>query len=429
MADHAMNEVLRYKLTITPLTGIHIGTGEQYDWWSYSIMRAGKEKPPLLVRYDAVTATQALSDAEREVLAKHIENGRDAEARKMLVGVVGGHRELRGYTSAVTDAVWNLWGRHKNDVNNQMLIDEAYRDSHGRLVLPGSSIKGAIRTALLDAVFARRIAESNDGPPDALRSEVRKEAAGSGRGLSRTEKTIFGYRDAKEDPMRAISIADGVVRGDASSVVADLKLIRRRGDPEGIQMIAEWIRGTLLGGNAVIETTMTVRNGLFRYPSIPDGRERWNRPKAPWDDGGSGRPEQLILNACDSLYGELAAYEHEAFHEHRDRATAAYGQRIVDWSTRTRPKEGGVGRSEAIIRIGRYSQKQGVTFDFEADVFDEVRQREREPKTRTLIHSDRGLVPAGWAILRIEPVEEPARAGASRETAKKRVVVRKGAKR
>jgi hypothetical protein len=187
----------------------------------------------------------------------------------------------------------------------------------GAVVIPGSSIKGAIRTAL-----ASWLANTGEGP-QRIAEARRTRGEFDGR---RMEEAVFGYTpsEMEGDPLRLLHVADS--EWPASGVQVDkpelTKLGRDRGMTQGIQMHVERLvsRGDR-GETPAAEVTIRVEPAR-------------GRPVArvfSWEE---------IVFACNRFYANRLNAEHRRF-----AWVAADGER---WQPSQQEFERGI-----LLRIGR----------------------------------------------------------------------------
>ncbi|MEA3274994.1 MAG: RAMP superfamily CRISPR-associated protein, partial [Pseudomonadota bacterium] len=155
-----MSQTQHCRLAITPLSPVHMGSGQDYEPTGYVI------DDETLYEFDGIAALQALPQAERDRLGRILE-GRpkpdtlrevqrffyDNRARLIAVSrhQVRVNRTVEGfYEERVGRIAQHEQGGGR--VQNRLEIERtAYNPPTGQAILPGSGLKGAIRTALLDA--------------------------------------------------------------------------------------------------------------------------------------------------------------------------------------------------------------------------------------------------------------------------------------
>lgn len=188
-----------YRLLITPLSPVHVGTGGTYDPTNYVI------EDDALYEFDTIATARVLSQSDKELLIK-ITTGRadqdmvkDVQSffykrRADLIryatnripvppGVAEFYRSRVGKTAQREES-----GR---EIINELEIERTAFNPVTKLpVLFGSSLKGAIRTALLDAV--------NGGQPCQGEEKNRE-----------LQQRLFKFeRGFQRDPMRLVQVGD-----------------------------------------------------------------------------------------------------------------------------------------------------------------------------------------------------------------------------
>ena len=202
-----MNALASYRLLITPLSPIHIGTGESYEPTNYVI------EDDVLYEFDTGAVMRAFTEADRK---RMLEIGNSTPDIRMIQAVQQFFYERRHRLMAqavrhvpVVPGVARFYAQRigqsiQQETNGERVINrlEIDRTAHvpttrGPIVF-GSSIKGAIRTALLD--------KTNNGHP-----------ARETKGFHEFQGRLFRYHDLERrrffferDPLRLIQLADAV---------------------------------------------------------------------------------------------------------------------------------------------------------------------------------------------------------------------------
>lgn len=342
----------RHRLRLTPLTPIHIGTGEEFGPLEYCLRTIPGSGRSEYARFDLNRLMARLARAE-PALAARISDHNDLRA---IVADV--HTALRDedvlYRTAVTPDFADRYRSKLADPGNQLLVGAMARDAlTGGPMIPGSSLKGAIRTALVSRW-------GRDKKPDGFRPD---------------ETQLIGNRGPQDDPLRALRLADTVFTcRDADFVGEVLNFSRSLGACSSIQLIREQIAG-LDWGNPETETALDLDDRLMQ-----------TRP------GGVSRSIAIeeIASACREFYMDKARSEHARFYSRRpgDAAEAdrCYGEllaRLEKAPANTFP-----------VRLGRYSHFESVTLDVHRST------RQRSGGSRAL--SD-GLLPMGWLEVEVLP--------------------------
>lgn len=197
-----MNEFLtRVPLSITPLTPVHIGCGEDFEPTNYVI------DDGLLWHFDPTRA--ALSPDDTRALLAEVRRPQGQEAllgiqrffynrRERFIGLA--KRAVAvcpGVEHQYAERVGRLAQRESQGERiNQLLIERsAFEALGGHPYLPASSLKGALRTAWLDGL--------QDGRPNAQKLKAQQ-----------IEKGLLESHDGfHTDPFRLVALADA--RGDS----------------------------------------------------------------------------------------------------------------------------------------------------------------------------------------------------------------------
>jgi CRISPR-associated protein Csm5 len=200
-----------YQTIISTLSPVHIGCGEDFEPTNYVI------DGETLHHFNESILAQVLTDKDREDLLRLIDSNNSLinvqkfihDKRKQLIAT--GKTQTVSVAPSVTQKYNNSIGRMVHQGNraiNALEIERTSTHPHtGFPYLPGSSIKGAIRTALLN-------------------SELQKRADLQGRQHNKNqakdiEKDLFNG-SFNTDPMRLIKITDAnyqLKEGRASSRV------------------------------------------------------------------------------------------------------------------------------------------------------------------------------------------------------------------
>jgi CRISPR-associated protein Csm5 len=276
--------------------------------------------------------------------------------------------------------------REKNPIQNAAKVYEMYRpEGSARPVIPGSSIKGALRTGVLNGCV--------QGLSDSEYEDLQRE-----RFADVVEKRLLHYSDTKNDPFRALSVGDCSFSASNTQLVGILKNIsvgKFTGELaalEKLQIQAEVIKGALLGGKASADMTITVDGDLQKTPFAGRRNEEPRKLMALSIKG--------IMAACNAFY--LAAFlnEYRTFYQNSVDSTVKSIVELKSLLEAAVEKE-----NQCIIRVGRWIQVEFVTLD----------ENLRKPKTpsikgrqlgfggtRIVFDYDGQYIPLGWCILKVK---------------------------
>lgn len=194
------------RCTISTLSPVHIGCGEDYYPTNYVIDEG------LLHHFSEEGLLSALTLPEKNGLAKIAEEQGDNGIKKLQEFIYGKKDKLQFQATHSVPLSKELEGFYKTrigqtsqresggrTVNNQLQIARhAFNPYNQTPYFAGSSIKGAIRTALLNAI--------NEGDKLPMRVDSSRDVPrGAGNEL---QTRLLGYKAIPEDPLRLLKISD-----------------------------------------------------------------------------------------------------------------------------------------------------------------------------------------------------------------------------
>jgi CRISPR-associated protein Csm5 len=341
-----------YTLTVIPLTGVHIGTGDEITPLDYKIAEAKSGTK----RYFRFSYERILN----RLIKEHHNLSAFEEA-----SVAGNMQELQAffqksctastdfdYSCDVTKNFRAAYNKHKDPYENAAKVFPMYHsENSARPVIPGSSLKGSIRTALLNW----RLEDMRKRAPDEYNNL--KHIVNPKKDEQMIQHALFKYNDPKDDPLRCVSISDCVFSATGTQLVGLLKNISAMSDGtlsvlDKLQIQAEVIKGRLLGGAASAKTNLTVDADLqnTRQISLPI-------------------TAQTILTACNYFYMREFAAEYDFFYQ--DACDSAQPEITAIEKLKDLLESASKKPNQCVIRVGRWSQVKFVTFE----------EQFRQPKT------------------------------------------------
>lgn len=199
-------EMKVYQCTLTPLTPIHIGSGNELTPYNYVI------KNDIFYRISLEKIIPKLSTNERNELVRILESNNFIKIRSFIQKV---YKPEYGYyysCSVDEDVIIKyenkITGAQKSNEENKLSVEEFIGNYLGKYI-PGSSLKGAIRSAYLGSNMTSRqyyTIERNDKvktKPFRAIGDARKES-------ERREATIIGLNEKNSfyDPFKKLLIKD-----------------------------------------------------------------------------------------------------------------------------------------------------------------------------------------------------------------------------
>ena len=408
-----MNPIACYRLHFTPLSPIHIGTGESYEPTNYVI------EDGALHEFDTGTAMGALSSEDRKNLLKIASEKPGPEMLKDLQRFFYERRKplqanavncipvLPGIDDFYASRVGQTANREGNggQVLNRLEIDRtAYNPITRKPVLFGSSLKGAIRTALLDW--------KNQG--QSLGRENNQQM----------QQRLFEYSAGKFelDPLRLLQLADAIWQGEAHLPAAQVHLaVNRKKQP--VKDAGGQLRKAM--GDNLYQILECVPGWHYRAFSAQLNVQQVGGIVAADSNGQPRLPaEKLrlhidqIAQACNRFYLPILTGERKTLRE-REFVDVQWDESIKQTLTLAKDK---IEAGQAfLLRVGRHSGAESVTLNGARNGNIKIMEG-KDPqthkqrfsfadaaKTLWLAADDKdqhtGLQPFGWLLVEVEPLE------------------------
>ncbi|MCA1926558.1 MAG: RAMP superfamily CRISPR-associated protein [Thiobacillus sp.] len=410
-----MNPVICYRLHITPLSPVHIGTGESYEPTNYVI------DDGILHEFDTGATVAALSASEREKLLGIANRKPNTEMIQALQRFFYERREtlmahavqqvpvLPGVAALYASRIGQTANREADGkkVLNRLEIDRTgFTPVTRQPVLYGSSLKGAIRTALLDKV--------NDGQPARER-----------KGLHEFQGRLFRYYDEnarprmalERDPMRLVQLSDAAWSGEPGLPATQVHLAVNRKKAE-VRDEQGLIRKSQAESKDLYQILECVPG--WRYRAFIgqlnlqrlDGLGQTHADRLP--NATLRFDAKEIAQACNRFYQPILKREIDSMR--------ARGYLDPDWDAAIQKLLAAANdrmqRGEVVLlRVGRHSGAESVTLNGVRNI-KIMKGKDEKPdyldaaKTLWLAANDKdqmaGLLPFGWLLVELQPMAEQA---------------------
>lgn len=395
-------------LHITPLSSVHVGIGEDYEPTNYVM------EEEALFAFDSDVANRVLTERQRKDLLDMVSKPtrRAEDMIKQVQDFFYNNRKPLAAASnhflPVSAGVFDLYqkrvGQSANresggkSVVNKLEIQRTFFNPYSQQpIIPGSSIKGAIRTALLDEV--------NDG--HGLSDEVyRLKPNQRNQAL---QKELFKGSFAT-DPMRLISLGDAsyqtptlfgseirfAVDRKKKEVLKDGQLVQSQAEAQNLYQLLECLpalRYRSFGGTLSVQDLQGMTG-----KGTPAKELRWT--------------VQDIAAACNDFYHQRFVAEMKVLRERR--------YLHPDWEKLAETVTSGViyqkmkAGKAFLLRVGRHSGAESVTLEGVRSIKilqGKGQQPKYEPEAKTVwlaanTEKDRsGMLPFGWVL--VELCDEP----------------------
>lgn len=366
---------MKYKVTVSTLTPLHIGTGTEllknFDFHSVG-------NTTFVLDQDAIYARELERNGPRARL--------DKPARELILS-----DDLRPDLPFVRYTLQGSTGVAQ--------IREQIKDVHGRCYLPGSSLKGALRTALLRYALDTGVVASTLGTGN----ETKKAD-------DHWERDVFGS-DPNRDILRALHVADSapLPRDPSPLILGNVRVFVNARDADKteseIPVAVEAVRA-----GVTFETTLTFDELTLKYTEDPEQAPRldWKKrrqwlahlPEIVRQAGRRHLNEELLIAqakgfaAAEAFYKEQLAAAGEAIVLQMSWGTGWNGMTVGEHLPQAEHDE-----ARRRYQLGRPPKHEGP---WEPDLIKPF------PKTRRLVNGDATLgLPFGWVRLTLTPLDEP----------------------
>ncbi|MFN3370889.1 MAG: RAMP superfamily CRISPR-associated protein [Sphingomonadaceae bacterium] len=382
--------LVRHPVVLTPLSPIHIGSGEDLDW-TRAVPDPSRPElmlfDPLAVRLPANEAEKlaklsTLDGAEAIIRLQQLLSANVAHLGRAESGRIGltdqEHKRLKASFGRNTQAAQ----RGAGQVANQIAIARHALDPAGRPYVPGSSLKGALRTAEV----ARRDAVENRGSHHAPREDK-----------SDPSDRLLGKFAAS--PFARLFVSDLLPSGDWRGLIAEVRNERRlpkehmgpKGVPVRVELIRPFLPGALAGD---------IREHLAR--GAPDA----GRQFLPLTD---------LLKTTHGFHAQLFAFFEGELQKANRNLLPGWLQGVRGLLAAEEVATAiGEGRA-ALVRLGKFGSAESKTVAWRAVRIPQAANKGGQewvlhPYTLWLADLGAHRLPLGWALLEVaEEASAPVR--------------------
>lgn len=395
-----MNAFLKtYRLALTPLSPIHIGCGEDFEPTNYVIDEG--------VLYGFDPSRAVLTDLQKAKLA-------DVGNRASLLGIQRFFRDnasnfkaqaevLMPVSAGVARIYEQRVGRAANiessgnSVFNQLFIERnSYTGRRSLPYIPGSSFKGAIRTAWLDELNGQR------QPGD-----VQFSFKGEAKSTSVMEKRLF-KGDFQTSPLRLLKIADlmpAAQHDPARRVLYAVNLKKRQVLKDGQEIQP---KGIAARKECILHGQYRAFRADAVLPSLDPHTDSKNTPASEL------RPTDLRQIASQSNAYNLTRLRRElTVLDGRGMLNPVWKQSLEQLLAGELGNKLTIGNA-FLIRLGRYGGADSKTLSGEGVAHIKIMGAKGQPptfesSTKTVWLAaenetdQKHLLPFGWAVVEIDP--------------------------
>lgn len=366
----------KYKIKLTALTPVHIGTGESYEPTNFVVDNG------YLYEFDEFKFFKMLPEMDKKIFIKATEK-RSYESLFEIHKFIKNHKEIakkayinkvqvskgiqKEYENKIGKAVQIKGGRKVNirKVFNKFEVEKTARLINNKNVyIPGSSIKGAISTAYQEYIFKQN---------------------------RRLWEILFNNKNPSRNLFKEISIADTKPIKIYSIIGYALNKERFEEDSQGPTIKLETIYSNEKQ-QSIFETTIDIKQFL-------DLKEQVNIKD--------------IQTACNEHYLPIFKQMFEEYANFKGKTVEEWTSEYFSDQFYDKYKNLKLKENQFLIRVGKYSQARAVTIDGMRKINVKVsgggpkrkphKWEKLDQETTTWMfgfhqNTDRNLMPFGWIL-------------------------------
>lgn len=390
-----------YRFKAQALTPIHLGSGSEIDPLEYTLH--GNR----LVRFHPGEVVSGLSESDRLRFHGLLDRADLKAIQSFLRSHVDPLREDL-IKIDVSQAFQREFELKAANPDNRFRVDMMPRNPHsGTVLLPGSGIKGAIRTAVVNH-FA------NLDPRTTARVHAAMRSAGRDERAKRLEEVALNRRssETERDVFRLLDVEDVTLPG-ASTRIDKAEMFNP--NRPGIEHIPIWVERIKSFGDSWTPPDFSVRIHLDTLAL------RTEKVKALL---GRTLDFKTVLEACNRFYWGRMTAEADKFDQRPTNGTAWQCLRglfprgqlpgpdskpfIIDPESPYWCQE---ARQRILLRIGRFCHFESLSVDGLREGYNAQARRPIEhmgsTRTRCVMENERPPMPFGWLLLTLESVQGP----------------------
>lgn len=404
----------RFRMTLMMLGPVHTGSGQVLSPLDY-VVRQEKDGVIWFYAIDTARMFSGLTDRQRSDLDSATKTGNPAAGMRRFVASIFDPAKHAIWQCQADETLLKLCqpsgaeggrssgggrgqrsggerGGEHNDrpAEPPSVLTMTRTGQKGDPYLPGSSIKGAIRTAWLwhragaGQAMPGLQAQAGQMKGDIFEAEVlgyRVQLGGPEQGIDTT--------DPHADPLRSLRVGDATLVPDSNVIE---RVVIYEGEGKSGSREPMFVDATFSGleGEPIYATGSMSINRQLQTHAVPEGLRseagrRWRWPKAVAEEITA----EQILDACRRFYLENLNHEFDRFYKN-SRYLRPIGEKLVQMAQQLRP-------NEALLRIGRFSHLENMTVRPYAG---------GQGRTRGLAGA---LRPMGWVKMRLETADKMTR--------------------
>lgn len=347
----------RYKIDAKAAWHVHVGGGDDHKLnpLDYVVKESVKDGKAYFYRIDVGEMMKNDSHFADEFTRIVERDDSIHYLRKMIYDNFNPEKKNTWIHRAdVTGGFLNEYKKNLNDtlLNNQLIVNCMPMNS-GKVYIPGSSIKGSIRTAVLDSLARKEGYENvyNEVKRKMKENQNKYKRDNKNGGnkndkieSDKVEKQLLGYNRMENDPFKAVKVTDAILPQNSTVIVVVKnvgkdKIGETKESDGGIAMYMEMVKpGTEFEFRISIEDKAGM-NGI--------------------DIHKHGLTIDRLMKRCTNYYSIAIGEEADKFYEYDSEADIMVQNTFNEMLDDNEEPIPGM----SIIRLGRFSHLESITYN------------------------------------------------------------------
>lgn len=388
------------KIRLEFITPVHIGSGEYLNPFDYVI------KDNYCYRINYTSFLDYLSATKKEEFNNLINNNRFIELRKFIVQNFNPSNENSYlYKTSISKNFKDAYLKNIDNPENKLVLQGFIRRGDYKPFIPGSSIKGAIRTAVLNYILENKYLKENVDIEskiiDAFKNISKKHNINN-RDIDskKIEYFLLNNENAKinipNDPFRLLEIPDITLSDNDDILVEQIVNRRIKGNKltptrQSWQMFYE-ITNSKVTTN--LQSSIFTRTLVINFKNVIRKKLKNLSNNKLSNIISFFLDEELIIKACNSFYKKIALNEYKKYFETYIPENLNEIKKIMSLL--------GVYDENSndryfILRLGRFVHKESMTF-IDLNKIKKIKDKKVSGKSRYFVNDH---IPLGWVKVHI----------------------------
>lgn len=343
--------MLTYSFTAEILTPIHIGSGEEIEPYEY-VIKDGK-----LYKINLADFLYQLSSDEQERFDKLLSS--NIIQLRQFIRDRADFDKFAEFSVGVSKTVESIYETKFQDIHNQLIVSPFIRELSLPFI-PGSSLKGAIRTAVIFELLQGKVDERMR--PDIFEADLLKSQQGFFD--EKAQRFVTRGLDGGKDPFRAIKITDANLSKDATYIEKIETFSKKTAKSLDIQLFKEVTHSSFKNNPLSFSAELRIDDQLIN---------RSREIKLKFID------KDFIIKVCNNFAQQIISHELKYFKDHP--TNKIYYQLQKE----------SLNKDTFLLRIGWGSGFDSMTVNLK-------KERPKYVQTRKLID---GYLPLGWVKIKV----------------------------